>query len=372
MQTGSSLQPKNHPTAHGRALWQATTHDLAPPVTVSALALALLPRLRTELPLRWAAMTQAERCVAVDGPGPMAVGDTVAGDAGWVVVPCRFGGSVVATLLAMTEGPARPEVTATLDALSDGVAAIVAAAPLPGADNDEHLRTNQLRLLSLLAAGLAHEVRNPLLVARSYLDLMADELDQLSADTSPSSDTLADHRHFHAEALQAIRQAMAVVTDYRAIAVAGSQVETMALVEVIHDVVRLVRPAVSPGPAITVAAPAAPRIQAKRSQVKQVLLNLLINACQAAGNGGNVLITVSDDEALGEAVVTVGNDGRSIPADVIPNLFKPLVTSKNDSGTGLGLAISQMLAQRMGGQITVDSRADWTTFSLTLPMVQSL
>jgi signal transduction histidine kinase len=348
------------------------------PLTAQRLAAALLPVLRADLALRWIALAVdgplGQEITASEGEGPMAVGDLLSGRPapvpGYLIVPCRFGTRQVATLVAEPRTSNDPQTRDILEGLSDCVAVALQAGPAadvePAPAWESRLRENKLSVLALLAAGLAHEVRNPLLVARSYLDLIGEELDALAA--TPAAEPSQSLRQFHAESLQGIRQAMAVLSDYRSLAVESGQWEPIDLVALCQEMVRMARPAFAPGPGIEVTAAAAPLILAKRSQVTQILLNLLINASQAAGPSGQVLITVAGDRDGDEVRLTVGNDGRSITAEAKRHLFEPLVTTKDIAGTGLGLAISQALAQRMGGRIEVGSRPDWTTFTLTLPL----
>jgi two-component system sensor histidine kinase HupT/HoxJ len=268
-----------------------------------------------------------------------------------------------------------------LQEISDSLAAIVQTTGQPSGNNSPDLgpllRANKVSMLALLAAGLAHEVRNPLLVIRSYVDLIGDELraveDQGLATGLPDDGTsswaeVVDRlRLYHDESMRAVKQAMAVVRDYRSVATDRMDVERIDLAELCQEAVRLVRPAFGLGPSLQVVTTPAPPAAAKRSHLLQVLLNLIINACQAAGPTGRVLLTVDSHPHDGGVTVTVGNDGAPIPSDLLHYLFEPLVTSKVETGSGLGLPISQALVERMGGQIEVESRPDWTIFRVSLP-----
>ncbi len=100
-------------------------------------------------------------------------------------------------------------------------------------------------------------------------------------------------------------------------------------------------------------------------EVRQVLANLVANAIDASGHGSTVRITGNNiDDSV---VVTVEDNGHGIPEEVRPHIFEPFFTTKRKSGTGLGLWIVRDLVQRQKGTLTVESSAEGTRFSMTLP-----
>lgn len=98
--------------------------------------------------------------------------------------------------------------------------------------------------------------------------------------------------------------------------------------------------------------------------VRQILINLLLNAIQAAGEGGRV------ESSLGLSRtglhIRIGNDGRVIPAELMNHLFEPF-TGKNEDGLGLGLWITYQIVQQLHGHIDVVSEDGWTSFDVELP-----
>lgn len=102
--------------------------------------------------------------------------------------------------------------------------------------------------------------------------------------------------------------------------------------------------------------------------VRQVLINLLLNALNAVQRGGRLDCTV---ELSGDGLeILVENDGEHIPAERIPYLFEPFV-GKGRSGHGLGLWITYQIVQDLGGEITVRSEPGWTAFAVRLPLASS-
>lgn len=111
-----------------------------------------------------------------------------------------------------------------------------------------------------------------------------------------------------------------------------------------------------------------PKIYCIPSQINQVLLNLLVNAAQAIPEKGE--ITIRTGHAGDEAFIAIADTGTGIPAENLPKLFEPFFTTKPvGKGTGLGLSISYGIVQKHGGRIEVESaEGKGTTFTVWLPI----
>jgi len=122
--------------------------------------------------------------------------------------------------------------------------------------------------------------------------------------------------------------------------------------------------------------PVIPRIRASGDQLKQVLLNLLLNAADSMPEGG--AITVATQSGAGAETELFGRDavqiqvrdtGQGIADDVLAQIFEPFFSTKPGKGTGLGLWVSQGIVQSHGGTMRVRSRVGrGTTFTITLPV----
>ncbi len=100
-------------------------------------------------------------------------------------------------------------------------------------------------------------------------------------------------------------------------------------------------------------------------QIQEVLLNLLLNAIQAIPSAGNVRVSVAPRDSF--VVVTVADTGRGIPAEHLPNIFRPFFTTKGQ-GTGLGLSLAKRIVEAHGGRIEVaSSPGRGSEFTLWLP-----
>ena len=112
-------------------------------------------------------------------------------------------------------------------------------------------------------------------------------------------------------------------------------------------------------------APALPELRVDDEQIRQALVNLMMNAVQATTAGGHV--TVSTRVRDGAPEIEVKDDGRGITPDDLAHIFKPFFTTRH-SGTGLGLPISRDIVERHGGRIEVHSSVGrGSTFTVVLP-----
>jgi signal transduction histidine kinase len=108
------------------------------------------------------------------------------------------------------------------------------------------------------------------------------------------------------------------------------------------------------------------QVTMSRTELQQVMVNLIINAVHAMPGGGHLGISVLDS---GDAVTIEATDtGRGIAADVLKRIFDPFFTTKQAEGTGLGLSISQRLVGRAGGEISATSTVgQGSRFTVNLP-----
>src|SRR5205807_2270811 len=112
-----------------------------------------------------------------------------------------------------------------------------------------------------------------------------------------------------------------------------------------------------------------PHIRADANQLSQVLMNLLLNAAEATGEGGRISITASKLTFVDMIEIRVSDTGCGIPPDILAHVFEPFFTTKRGRGTGLGLSISQAYVRSRNGEIRVDSVLHHgTTVTLTLPI----
>jgi len=115
-----------------------------------------------------------------------------------------------------------------------------------------------------------------------------------------------------------------------------------------------------------------PRITTDQAQLQQVFLNIIDNAIDAIGKSGSIFIMTNYNSGTpGEVVIEISDTGPGIPKDIIGRIFDPFFTTKAaNEGTGLGLSISYSIIEKLGGRIAVTSReGKGTTFTIRLPAV---
>ena len=115
--------------------------------------------------------------------------------------------------------------------------------------------------------------------------------------------------------------------------------------------------------------PDLPPILVDANQLSQVLMNLLLNAAQATGQGGRIEVSANRCDVGNAVEIHVADTGCGIPPDILPHVFEPFFTTKRGKGTGLGLSISQTYVRSHNGEIRIDSAPQrGTTVTITLPL----
>jgi signal transduction histidine kinase len=227
---------------------------------------------------------------------------------------------------------------------------------------EDHLRDrDRLSTLGLLTSGVAHDLNNPLAVISAHAQILLRR-----ADDDGTEGQLR-------EILEAVERCRRIAADLLGFARRHpAEREPVDVGEVLRATLALRRRdqeahGIRAG---VVIAPGLPRVLADAHQLQQVFLNVVVNAEQALAAGGASLdVSVQADAARESVLARFTNDGPPIPADALPHIFDPFFTTKTrDEGTGLGLAIGRRIVQEHGGEITADSGADGTTFTVRLPV----
>ena len=221
-------------------------------------------------------------------------------------------------------------------------------------------RAERLASLGTMAAGLAHEIRNPLNSAHLQLALVDRRLSRATPD-------LAGAQQAAALAGSEIVRLAALVDEFLDFARPQPLRPIRADLRGVADaIVALVQPEAETAGVTLALEPGDPVLTAcDNEKMKQVLHNLVRNAIEATGRGGAVRIRI---HAVADAVIEVEDDGPGFAADA--PVFEPFFTTK-EHGTGLGLSIVHRIVTDHGGTIDVRRRPGATVFSVRLPQIGS-
>ncbi len=242
-----------------------------------------------------------------------------------------------------------------------------------GRDVTERVRFQQrlmvadrLASVGLLAAGVAHEVNNPLAYVLNNIEIARKELAAIGPAGEVGTEVLS-------VALEGVGRIRTIVRDLLLLSrgVAGpldvvdvGAVARSTLALAAREIERNARLVEELGPA--------PPVKATEPRIAQLLLNLVANALEAMRDTprhANELRVIVGRAADGRAVIEVSDTGRGIPEDDLSRVFEPFFTTKPaGQGTGLGLSITQRLVLEIGGEIAVTSKVgEGTTFRVLLP-----
>lgn len=218
------------------------------------------------------------------------------------------------------------------------------------AEAEETLESERLNALTLLAAGVAHEIGNPLNSLDIHLQLMGRKLRKLPAGERQSLQENLDTARGEIQRLDAILKQF-----LHAVRPTIPKRERANLHDVLHDALKLLEPELeSRGIAVELKlANQMPLIGIDAGQFQQVFYNLLRNAYQAlAGDGGRITLTSSYNDY--EVILSIEDNGTGISPEHMGAIFEPYQTTKS-SGTGLGLLIVRRIVREHGGEISIES-----------------
>lgn len=247
------------------------------------------------------------------------------------------------------------------------------------------VQSERLASLGTMAAGVAHEINNPLTYVISNIEVTIDGLQRAidlvgRAEQSPGGRgespaieqlrTIEDAMRDAKEGAQRVRQ---IVQDLRKFARGNEPTATVvSLQEIIEVAVKMTAHAIRHHARIRLELGATPDVDVNEGALGQVFTNLLLNAAQAIGDGRadqNEIVVSTHTDANGAAVAEVSDTGPGIPVDVLPRLFDPFFTTKPiGSGMGVGLTISHNIVTEHGGTISAENRpGGGALFRIVLP-----
>jgi signal transduction histidine kinase len=224
----------------------------------------------------------------------------------------------------------------------------------------------RLAAVGELAAGIAHEINNPIAFVGSNLQTLREYWIELAKDPR-LGEPARDGEDLIEECLEGIARVKQIVHDVKGFAHAGEERAFVNVNSLVDAAIRVARPLIPPNARVEQILSDVPHVRASARHIQQVFLNLLTNAAQAIEPEGKIRTQTArrDDGVL----VRIADDGCGMPAEVLDRVFDPFFTTKEvGEGTGLGLAISYQIVRSHGGEIEIDSTpGKGTTVSVFLP-----
>jgi two-component system NtrC family sensor kinase len=237
------------------------------------------------------------------------------------------------------------------------------------AAHDEVLHVETMASLGKMAAVVAHEINNPLSGILTYSKLLKKWIDRGQAESEKKEDALQCLDLIATESQRCGNLVKNLLTFSRT---SPMNTQLADINPVLERCVFLLQHNLDLA-AIQLQLRLAehlPRLQCDPAQVEQVLLALIVNAIDAMPRGGNLWLESSLTADGAGVSIAVRDDGAGIPPEILPKVFEPFVTTKDQAhGTGLGLAVSRSIVERHGGKIALHSElGKGTTVTITLPV----
>jgi two-component system C4-dicarboxylate transport sensor histidine kinase DctB len=225
------------------------------------------------------------------------------------------------------------------------------------------IQAGKLAMLGQMAAGIAHELNQPLAAIRAFADnamtfLARGQADKATENLSHISDASARMGKIVGQLNGFSRKSHEAV----AIIDLPKSIEAAALL--LHNEFQI------HGATLQIEIRQAAQVVGDSVRTEQVLINLLRNALDAVDNAEQKIVSLLLESEAGEAVIRIRDSGPGIPAQVAQHLFEPFFTTKpSGKGLGLGLAISSSIVQAMNGRLTADNHGEGgAEFVLRLPL----
>lgn len=232
--------------------------------------------------------------------------------------------------------------------------------------SDQLVRSEKLASLGQLVAGIAHEINNPLTGILMFANMFAQD-QRLDKNQRDDALTIVHETNRCADIVRRLLDfSRTSIPDKRLRSLSTIMESTLALVShhaAVNDVEIVRHYGVN-----------LPDIEVDPTQMEQVFINLLVNACHAMPMGGRMTIGMRRDLKHDLLITTIEDTGHGITEENLGRIFDPFFTTKNQeldgvSGTGLGLSVSYGIIQNHGGQITVQSVVGHgTVFTVELPI----
>jgi two-component system, sporulation sensor kinase E len=221
-------------------------------------------------------------------------------------------------------------------------------------------RSDRLAMIGQIAAGTAHEIRNPLTSIKGFLQVLRKTLQEqgMERECGYTEIMLTEINRINELVNEFLLLSKPKNVTYHALDISQAIRDIMPIINneaLLHGVIVQYE-----------SASRLPEVIADRELLKQVFLNICKNGIEAMGDGGHLTVTEKVDEEERKVNIEIHDTGPGIPTFVIDKIFDPFFTTK-DEGTGLGLSVCQRIIHDVGGHIRVSSKGFGTTFTVGIP-----
>ncbi len=228
------------------------------------------------------------------------------------------------------------------------------------------IHTEKMASLGIMAAGIAHEINNPMSFIQSNLTIIKDYLKDIKIEDREIKEEILTAID---ESLEGAQRIASIIKGLKGFARADEgRLEEFDINQLIEEVLRMIWNEVRYKAEVIKELGDVPKILANRNQIAQVLVNLILNAAQAISTKGRIIIRTYLNG--GRLCIEVEDTGCGIPPENLKRIFDPFFTTKPvGKGTGLGLSITLGIIQNHGGEIKVESEVGkGTKFTVFLPL----
>ncbi len=224
--------------------------------------------------------------------------------------------------------------------------------------------SEKLAAIGEITAGVAHEINNPIAVMQGNLEVVRQVMGERAEEARTEFRLLDEQIHRISQIVTKLLQ-FAKPEEY------AGFLERHAPADVISDTLPLVQHLLNKSEIVVERDDRASRlVLMNRTELQQVLVNLIVNAIHAMSDGGTLSLRSHDSDLDGKpgVLIEVADTGVGMSAKMLSKVFDPFFTTKRQEGTGLGLSISQTLISRQGGKISAESEEGvGTRFTIWLP-----
>lgn len=219
----------------------------------------------------------------------------------------------------------------------------------------EMARIDRLNLVGQMAAGIGHEVRNPMTTVRGFLQLLG------------SKEEYSKHNKYFALMIGELDRANSIITEFLSVAKDKViELEVQSLNKIVENILPLIQSdATISDKYIHMELEEVSEIALDKKEIHQLIINLVRNGLEAMSPGGNMKIRTFMDKE--ETVLSVQDEGNGIPLNVLEKIGTPFFTTK-ENGTGLGLAVCYSIAARHNAKIDIKTDSTGTTFLVRFKM----